>query len=147
MVVTIKVKGLDRIKNLPRDMRDGLIKGMKLSVIFAEGEAKKNFGGVNQLKVRSGLLRNSIKSNVLAMTNSIVGTIGTNVIYAALHEYGGTIRPRAGNALRFQISGNWITTKSVTIPDRPFLTPAVEDNLGRISQILHDNIVEGGNRP
>ena len=49
-------------------------------------------------------------------------TIGTNTIYAAIHQFGGTIVPKAKKALRFFIPGaGWITTRKVTMPPRPFL--------------------------
>jgi phage gpG-like protein len=46
---------------------------------------------------------------------------GTNTDYAAIHQFGGVIRAKNAKALRFQIGGNWVMKKSVTIPARPFL--------------------------
>lgn len=47
---------------------------------------------------------------------------GTNVEYAAAHQFGATIRPKTKSALRFQLPGmGWVTVKSVTLPARPFL--------------------------
>ncbi|MBN8955726.1 MAG: phage virion morphogenesis protein [Rhizobiales bacterium] len=47
--------------------------------------------------------------------------VGTNVLYAAAHQLGATIRPVSKQALRFRIGDHWITAKEVTIPARPFL--------------------------
>ncbi|SFZ86000.1 phage virion morphogenesis (putative tail completion) protein [Devosia enhydra] len=48
--------------------------------------------------------------------------VGTNVIYAAVHQFGAVIRPVRAAALRFRIPGiGWVTRKSVTIPRRAFL--------------------------
>jgi phage virion morphogenesis protein len=47
--------------------------------------------------------------------------VGTNVIYAAIHQLGGTIRPKSGNALVFNLGGRTIFARQVTIPARPFL--------------------------
>ena len=41
--------------------------------------------------------------------------------YAAILERGGTIRPRAGRALRFEVAGRWVTRRSVTIRGRHFI--------------------------
>lgn len=53
--------------------------------------------------------------------------VGTNVLYGAIHQFGGTIRPVAGNALKFRIGGKFVTVASVTIPARPFLGIDAED--------------------
>jgi phage gpG-like protein len=52
--------------------------------------------------------------------------VGTNVIYAAIHQFGGTIRPKSKRALRFRMGGRLFTLSKVSIPARPFLglTPA-----------------------
>jgi len=53
---------------------------------------------------------------------------GSNRIYAAIHQFGGTITPKNSSALRFQIPGlGWITRKSVTLPARPFLGISSDD--------------------
>lgn len=70
-----------------------------------------------------GLLRDSI-----TYEDSDRGVaVGTNVPYAAIHQLGGTIRPVAGNALKFRIGGQFVTVASVTIPARPFLGLDAED--------------------
>lgn len=65
-----------------------------------------------------GALRNSIHARATA-TEAI---IGTDLIYAAIHQFGGIIRPRRGQYLRFRVAGGrWATVRSVRIPARPFL--------------------------
>lgn len=55
--------------------------------------------------------------------------VGTNVVYAAIHQTGGVIRARTGAGLRFRGPGNggWVTKQSVTIPRRAFLGVDAED--------------------
>lgn len=58
--------------------------------------------------------------------------LGTNVKYAATHQFGEsgrTIRARKKKALRFQVGGKWVTKKQVhiTIPARPFLGLSEDD--------------------
>ena len=53
-------------------------------------------------------------------TNTMV-EVGTNVIYAAIHQFGGTIKPVSSSALRFKIGNRWVTKSKVEIPARPFL--------------------------
>lgn len=47
--------------------------------------------------------------------------VGTNVLYAATHQLGATIRPVNAKALAFKIGGREIFAQEVTIPARPFL--------------------------
>lgn len=47
--------------------------------------------------------------------------VGTNVLYAAVHQLGATIVAKQADALTFKIGGGWVSKKQVTIPARPFL--------------------------
>ncbi|MGA0569644.1 phage virion morphogenesis protein [Variovorax sp. VNK109] len=63
---------------------------------------------------------------------------GTNKIYAAIHQFGGTIRPRAARNLRFRTAGGaFVSTKRVVMPARPFLGLNDEDHR-EIPQIVVD---------
>ena len=44
--------------------------------------------------------------------------------YAKIQEKGGTITPKTKPYLAFQINGQWVFARSVTIPARPFIEPA-----------------------
>ncbi len=49
-------------------------------------------------------------------------TIGTNVVYAAAHQFGATIVPKNKKRLRFFVPGaGWVFAKKVTLPPRPFI--------------------------
>lgn len=73
--------------------------------------------------VESGGLRGSISEQA---GNDYV-RVGTNKIYAAIHQFGGTIKAKNGNNLFFKMGSGFIQTKSVTIPARPYLTIENED--------------------
>lgn len=55
--------------------------------------------------------------------------IGSNKVYAAIHQFGGTIRPVRAKVLVMRTAGGrvWGTAKSVTIPARPYLGLSAED--------------------
>lgn len=55
--------------------------------------------------------------------------VGTNVLYAAIHQFGGRIEARGGKALVFALPAGlgWAVVQSVTIPARPFLGIDDED--------------------
>jgi phage gpG-like protein len=86
----------------------------------------------------TGNLINSIhKSPAVVSDTHAEVNVGTNVIYAAIHEFGGVIKAKKAKALRFKTKdGNWVFTKSVTIPARPYMRPAVDVGRGRIKQAV-----------
>ncbi len=76
----------------------------------------------------SRILRAS--GRMLSLSSRVEGdtvVIGSGAKYAATHQFGATIRPKAKKALRFQMGGRWFTKKSVTIPARPFLGVSEQD--------------------
>lgn len=70
--------------------------------------------------IASGLLLRSI--SVRQLVDASVAW-GSNRVYAAIHQFGGTIKPVNGKHLKFRVGGNggWVSVKSVTIPARPYL--------------------------
>ncbi len=67
--------------------------------------------------------------------------VGSNLIYAAIHQTGGEIAARVAEYLHFRVGGRWARVKSVTIPARPYLglSPADEDEIGAI---VEDHLME-----
>jgi len=127
---------------LPKDWRNALVKGVRNATLFAEGKAKGSFGKHGNLKVGTGLLRRSIRSRVRERYNDIIGELSSNVIYAGIHEYGGTITAIKKPYLRFTVGGRWVQVKSVRMPARPFLYPAIADNIAAINDIITNTIGE-----
>lgn len=53
--------------------------------------------------------------------------VGTNVIYAAIHQFGGTIVPKSASHLVFRLATGIVHALSVTIPARPYLGISDDD--------------------
>ena len=74
------------------------------------------------LRVKSNRLRGSLRASKAVNTGAgVVSAIGTNVVYAAIHEFGGEIPAhdivaRNGRALRFVIGGRVIFRHRVHFP-------------------------------
>jgi phage virion morphogenesis protein len=70
--------------------------------------------------------------------------IGTNVIYGAIHQFGGTIRARSGKYLKFKLPGKlgFRSVESVIIPARPFIGIDAEDRQ-EIPALVEDYLLEG----
>jgi phage virion morphogenesis protein len=67
--------------------------------------------------------------------------VGSNAIYAAIHQFGGTIRPKSASALVFSMGGQTFRVKSVRIPPRPFLGVSEADQ-AELLAIFEDYIAE-----
>lgn len=64
--------------------------------------------------------------------------IGSNLVYAGIHQTGGDIVPKNGKALAFALpNGEFVTVGKVTIPARPYLGVSADD----VATI--DELVEG----
>lgn len=126
--ITVQVTGLEQAmrKLSPKVARDAAKRGMTKATINAASQAKRNASGRPGPNVDTGRLRSSITSDVRDGGSSIEGVIGSNVIYARIQELGGTITAKGGGFLRFKTrDGAWHMVRSVNIPPRPYLAPAV----------------------
>lgn len=83
-------------------------------------ERKLSQRGSTTLAVRSGRLRGSVRATTPRITGkSITTSIGTNVKYAAVHEFGTApyiIRPKNKKALRFSVGTAFHFAKQVRHP-------------------------------
>lgn len=77
----------------------------------------------SRILTESGRLRDSITHR--ANRDSV--TVGTNVIYAAPHQLGATIKPVSAGHLWFRLGGKLIKAPSVTLRPRPFLGISSDD--------------------
>lgn len=75
------------------------------------------------LKRKTGTLAKSI---TYKLENNYSAKVGTNVAYAAIHEFGGTIVPKTAKALVFKIKDQWVMTQKVVMPARPYLAPSID---------------------
>ncbi len=70
-----------------------------------------------QILVESGSLRTSIYSGVVG--NEVF--VGSELPYAAVHQFGAVIKPKNAEPLRFMLGDHLVSMLSVTIPARPYL--------------------------
>jgi len=108
----------EMLREFPDETRDALFAAMNDKVApFLERTVKKSFGRSGYPGVRSGHLRRSIYNKAIERATTVIGIVGTEVIYGRFLE-DGTRKMKA----------------------RPFLRPAVEDNLVKISRVISDHI-------
>jgi phage virion morphogenesis protein len=85
----------------------------------------------SRILTESGRLRDSINSEA----GSDQVRVGTNAIYAAIHQFGGAIKPVSATHLIFRIGDRLVKADSVTLPGRPFLGISLEDE-AEIAEIV-----------
>lgn len=112
------------------DLRIPINKSLRQSALLVRKDASKN------APYKSGTLRRSLTEKVY----SDRAVVGTNVVYARIHELWGTILPKKWPYLRFKVWNRRVTTKKVNIKARPYLKPALEDNIKAIGRIFGENI-------
>ncbi len=138
----VNKKDLASIKEMPEEFREGLEKGVRRAMLFAEGKAKRRFDTAGNLQVQSGHYRRSIRSGISPASGGIIGYLAADVVYASIHEYGGVIKAKEGGYLRFPIKGRWVTVKRVVIPKRPLITPSITENLDEMGDIIIKDIIK-----
>jgi len=115
----MRAVGTGLVGNVQRRLGNGVLAAgwPALNPAYKAGKRNKN------MLVESGGLRGSLSEEA----GRDYARVGTNKIYAAIHQFGGVIRPKGSGHLGFKLGGSFVKTKSVTIPARPFLTIEKED--------------------
>lgn len=141
------------LRKMPDLVVPALFKGMKKAMLTAERTSRSPYLSGKALNRRTGRLRASVTHSVKIVGDKVVGTIGTNVVYGRVHELGyqgpvqvgahaRTIRQAFGRAITPTVVNVRAHTRQVNVPARPFLRPAIEDNLSGIGRILSRRIEE-----
>ncbi|PKN91104.1 MAG: hypothetical protein CVU44_21035 [Chloroflexi bacterium HGW-Chloroflexi-6] len=149
---------------------DEVVQGANLALATDAGSmvilngARKNIK--DQGLIRTRTLSRSLTSEHEEITPTrVADAIGTNLEYAPIHEYGGTIRAKKGKYLAIPIGGmkdspvgknlhltktsggtlllvddggqaQYVLKESVTIPARPYLRPAYDANQAKAQEAI-----------
>ena len=127
---------------MPELVRMGFVSGVEDSMKVSEKEVKKSFGTPGKPKVRSGRLRESIVANFITGPIFSGFTLSSDEIYSRIQEMGGTIKAKKGKYLTFEIGGSWVKVPSVRLPARPYLNPAVMNNLRKFEKIITNSVIK-----
>jgi phage gpG-like protein len=148
------VAGVERTILAFGAVRERILTGVRKAISRATFDlvrvvkAEKLTGQV--LNVRTGRLRRSITGRVEDENDSPVGLVGTNVSYGRTHELGfkGTVPVKAHSRT---IKGKAIPVRAhsrkLDLAARPFLQPALNENLPKYRGWIADAIKEGSNGP
>jgi len=139
------------IKTGPKAVKPALTRAAVEVIAFAQkkylGAPKKMPRGVSggffgsHLAAPTGTLRKSLTKKIKVSSKGVSARIGSNLKYAAIHEYGGIIRGKGGGKLHFVIAGKHYMVDSVKIPARPYLRPSIQKNRPRILELVSDAFI------
>ncbi|KAA6204511.1 MAG: phage virion morphogenesis protein [Candidatus Tokpelaia sp.] len=128
----MRIIGVGLTGNIQKRLKTGALESRWAPLNPAYKATKRNA----RMMVESGMLRSSLTS---APGNGYV-YIGTNRIYAAIHQLGGTIKRKYEGGWRSDKEDHTWETKSVTtMPARPFLT-VEEDDREMMANIIFTRI-------
>ena len=93
---------------------------------------------------RTGTLRRSIHTEVLEKRDDYAEVaVGTDVVYAAIQEFGGVIVPKKAKMLHWVGEGGIdIFAHSVTIKPHPYLRPAWDENESKMIQEVKNSLTQ-----
>jgi phage gpG-like protein len=138
--ITVKVEGADEAREGMKRMADAMPGSIYAAVVESCALVQKQAQTVHlagaTLNYRTHRLQQSVKMDVRTDGKKVVGRVGSAVVYAAIHEFGGVIVPKNAKFLCFQIEGRWIRTKKVTMPAREWLLKSVTDVQDKIEEIF-----------
>lgn len=72
--------------------------------------------------------RGQMKSSISYEASPAAVAVGTtDKVKGAIHQFGGTIKPKKGKALKFKTDGGFVMVKKVEMPARPYIGINQED--------------------
>lgn len=110
--------------------------GVVRSCALVETRAKTYHLAGHTLKAHTRRLQSSVKMDVRQNATRAVGRVGSPVMYAAIHEHGGIIRPKNCKYLHFFVGGKEIFARQVTMPKKEWLLKSVQDVRPQIETIF-----------
>lgn len=123
---TVLKRKLAKLKDVQRS--GAISKGLWAGALFLCGHIKLNID--KNFTRRTGNMIGSVQPEDPIVQNDFAYILfGTHVVYGAIHEFGGVINATHAPFLVFKNQeGDWIHTKSVTMPARPFIRPAITEH-------------------
>lgn len=89
----------------------------------------------------TGTLAGAITSETRIEGDTVEGRVGTNLVYARIHELGGIIKAKNAKYLWYKLKdGSFRKSKQVTIPARPYLRPAFIESLPKVIDSMLTNL-------
>lgn len=136
--VRFKFEGLkehiDNLKDINDEAKEELndnIAGILESSAVQRFETEKDPDGKAwKPNLRGGrilTLHGYLCGSIIGQATKDYAEVGSALVYAAVHQYGGTVKAKVKNFLKFNVGGRWASKKAVAIPARPYLGMSKQD--------------------
>jgi phage gpG-like protein len=142
-LLTIDVRAeqlVARLLGAERAMLDSLKTAVDRLTIEVQSHVKARKLSGQALHVQTGTLRRSINRQTIVDGGTVIGTVGTNVRYAAVHEYGFRGNVSVRSHVRSTQSGGTANvrahTRRVDLPARSFLRSTLAEDAENIRVVL-----------
>ena len=147
---TAGLRGLRRAMEVLSNPDRALSKGLLACGRLVQGTARSQYlSGPRPAHLGrvTGNLARSVVVDRAGLPNYV--EVGSALPYAAVHEFGATIRARGAGRMTWGQGTNGQpplrSARQVTIPARPFIGPALEDNADKFAPaILEEIVTEAG---
>jgi len=138
--LSVSIRGeavLARLQGMEDRLRTELRRAVTRLSITVQAAVKGDKLTGQVLHVRTGTLRRSINRKIEETQTSITATVGTNVRYAAIHEYGfdGIVGVRAHMRLQRPVRAH---TRHMRLPARSFLRSTLAERTTEITETLRE---------
>lgn len=133
---------LKKFRRLDHEMQKQILKdAIDEGAMVVETHGKLNAMDVLN-KRPTGTLANSITHENTEEKPAVwKSEIGPTVVYGAIHEFGGIIKPRTAKVLHWvDENGDHHFAKAVHIPARPYMRPALENNIDQVLRSIQGRI-------
>lgn len=149
-LLTVDVRAeqlIARLAGAERSMTDSLKAAVDRLTIEVQSHVKDRKLSGQALHVQTGTLRRSINRETIVTGSTVTGQVGTNVRYAAVHEYGfrGSVNVRSYT--RSTANGGATTvrahTRQMDLPARSFLRTTLAEDADHIRLVLRAAAVAG----
>jgi phage gpG-like protein len=138
-----------RLDAMPGRVHDGLARAVTRLGLELQRKVQSEKLSGSPLKVRTGTLRSSINTQVTDTAAEVSASVGTNVFYGRIQEYGVArswlIEARNAKMLAFTVGGKKVFARRVThppLPERSFLRSALAEMQGTIEEGLKEAVAE-----
>lgn len=135
------------LQAMPDRIRQSLIRAVTASAIAVQAKTMSNLAGV-VLQERTHHLHDSIHYEVDSDEHSVTATVGTNVAYARVHEFGGVIDiPTHYRKMTMAFGRPVATPRDILVsahkanyPERSFLRTALADQAEAIRERIESAV-------
>lgn len=130
-----------KLTKFATELPTGVKIALEEAVAVVKAEEVRNLSGAI-LQSHRGRLAGAVETQVTASPPSAKVFINNKEVYKAVtHNEGKTITVRRKDFMRFPVHGQWVTVKSVTVPQRQFTEPTLRATQQRITEIIAKTLV------